>query len=589
MMTFNQAPRFPKPDTTIPGPTDYLGPANMAVDSEHNDPVVIPRATRFPKVQKTPAPGQYAPMQEPSKGHDMTAQVVYDIWTSESGEKNAPLTSRSEPPRRKMVTDDDVEGWEQDRRPMRQGGQRVARNVNELALGGTIASEPGPRQRRQPRQQLRVKKGPRHRFDVTEKEQVLYDEQTRQNTIVELIINKLDREMLSNLGVNPEVVSKVTFANSMEIPPYEAGNSLTSPLNGVLSGTTNHTLVTPSSYKGVEKFVNTASVSQFAPDEHGKYDPYAIDPALANMPSPRSRRPLKEGTRIHGLSRATNKFILAAAEENFEYIGPKTDRMFGIKKMQQTKQRTGPQKLSPRTLRTREPTKPSSYSDPFVARYVNNFGELNAEVSARVSEAIQMQHRMQTMRVRDINKQDVPKQVPKQKRNKDNVFTKLTDSSQYTGAHKHRFDANGRGKGLAGRDGNSGVQYSGGAVHDISNILRQPERATTNQKPSRQNPSNKKLKRKETERFVSSTEQQRQNEPNLDPQGIAKKVQGVLAGDKSEQGKPSLRAKKKAQEQQQQQKPKAGKKKSGGPSIFDRLTDSNQYTGAHKNRFDADG
>ena len=32
------------------------------------------------------------------------------------------------------------------------------------------------------------------------------------------------------------------------------------------------------------------------------------------------------------------------------------------------------------------------------------------------------------------------------------VLDKLTDTSQYTGAHKQRFDADGRGRGLAGRD-----------------------------------------------------------------------------------------------------------------------------------------
>ena len=29
---------------------------------------------------------------------------------------------------------------------------------------------------------------------------------------------------------------------------------------------------------------------------------------------------------------------------------------------------------------------------------------------------------------------------------------RLTDTRGYTGAHKHRFDADGRGKGIAGRD-----------------------------------------------------------------------------------------------------------------------------------------
>lgn len=32
------------------------------------------------------------------------------------------------------------------------------------------------------------------------------------------------------------------------------------------------------------------------------------------------------------------------------------------------------------------------------------------------------------------------------------IFDRLTDSSQYTGTHIHRFDATGRGRGLAGRD-----------------------------------------------------------------------------------------------------------------------------------------
>jgi hypothetical protein len=50
-----------------------------------------------------------------------------------------------------------------------------------------------------------------------------------------------------------------------------------------------------------------------------------------------------------------------------------------------------------------------------------------------------------------------------------NIFDRLTDSSQYTGAHKHRFDSSGRGRGLEGRDRTavgrgyvgSGVQHGG--------------------------------------------------------------------------------------------------------------------------------
>ena len=33
-----------------------------------------------------------------------------------------------------------------------------------------------------------------------------------------------------------------------------------------------------------------------------------------------------------------------------------------------------------------------------------------------------------------------------------NIFDRLTDTSQYTGTHKHRFDETGHGRGLDGRD-----------------------------------------------------------------------------------------------------------------------------------------
>lgn len=57
------------------------------------------------------------------------------------------------------------------------------------------------------------------------------------------------------------------------------------------------------------------------------------------------------------------------------------------------------------------------------------------------------------------------------------VFDRLTDHSAYTGSHKHRFNEDGTGKGLAGREAvskGSGSQtiYRGGNVHSISQILR---------------------------------------------------------------------------------------------------------------------
>jgi hypothetical protein len=57
------------------------------------------------------------------------------------------------------------------------------------------------------------------------------------------------------------------------------------------------------------------------------------------------------------------------------------------------------------------------------------------------------------------------------------VFDRLTDSSGYTGSHKHRFDGQGNGRGMDGRDaiakgsGTKGV-YRGGNVDSLSQILR---------------------------------------------------------------------------------------------------------------------
>jgi len=118
------------------------------------------------------------------------------------------------------------------------------------------------------------------------------------------------------------------------------------------------------------------------------------------------------------------------------------------------------------------------------------------------------------------------------------IFDKLTDASQYTGSHKERFDKEGKGKGLAGRDSLSkgGVgAYHGGAVNDLSQIMR-PNLHQSAAKGS---------------------------SPNA-----AKATENTKTGG-AKKGAP--------------------KKKKDGPSIFDKLTDASQYTGAHKQRFDSSG
>lgn len=61
-----------------------------------------------------------------------------------------------------------------------------------------------------------------------------------------------------------------------------------------------------------------------------------------------------------------------------------------------------------------------------------------------------------------------PKKASPKKDDGKDVLTRLTDSSQYTGAHKERFDANGKGKGLAGRDS----VKSGVGSGDLSELTR---------------------------------------------------------------------------------------------------------------------
>jgi len=57
-----------------------------------------------------------------------------------------------------------------------------------------------------------------------------------------------------------------------------------------------------------------------------------------------------------------------------------------------------------------------------------------------------------------------------------NVFDRLTDTKGYRGTHAQRFDEQGKGRGLAGRDsvskGAAPGTYHGGDVKDLSQILR---------------------------------------------------------------------------------------------------------------------
>ena len=109
------------------------------------------------------------------------------------------------------------------------------------------------------------------------------------------------------------------------------------------------------------------------------------------------------------------------------------------------------------------------------------------------------------------------------------IFDKLTDASLYTGTHQHRFDADGRGRGLDGRD-------AAPKGHGVA-----PKTRTV--------------------------------------QGANVELSAILRPDAKEYT-PALSPPRRSP---------TGSPKKGGPSIFDKLTDSSQYTGSHKARFDGSG
>ena len=110
------------------------------------------------------------------------------------------------------------------------------------------------------------------------------------------------------------------------------------------------------------------------------------------------------------------------------------------------------------------------------------------------------------------------------------IFDRLTDTAKFTGAHKERFDKCGRGKGKAGRT------QEGETIGDISQIVGADRGAPKS--PGR---------------------------GHMSGASVPKSPRGAASS------------------------PGKGKKKVGDGAIFDRLTDTSKFTGAHKERFDKSG
>jgi hypothetical protein len=146
------------------------------------------------------------------------------------------------------------------------------------------------------------------------------------------------------------------------------------------------------------------------------------------------------------------------------------------------------------------------------------------------------------------------------------IVDKLTDTSLYTGAHKARFDNSGNGLGLQGRETVTNTA-------DLSQIVNRSTTLTPG-------------KRGVTMSMEGMNNQQ-QSAPAARPIKAGKNTASNYTATTPSRGmmgsNKSLNASKSPSKSLQSVAPKTG------GNVYDRLTDSSKYTGAHKLRFDADG
>jgi len=146
----------------------------------------------------------------------------------------------------------------------------------------------------------------------------------------------------------------------------------------------------------------------------------------------------------------------------------------------------------------------------------------------------------------------------------DGVYDKLTDTSLYTGTHKQRFDENGQGRGLDGRDTLSKTQ----------GLDKMVERTAGNQmlagNPAFRKPS-------EPNAYISNPSINKTSGSNSN-----------IAGSNSNFNKGSTGALNKNTSNSNSKTTGSNSKLAGG-NVYDRLTNTQGYTGTHKNRFDASG
>eukprot|EP01112_Ceratiomyxa_fruticulosa_P008455 TRINITY_DN2192_c0_g1_i1.p1 TRINITY_DN2192_c0_g1~~TRINITY_DN2192_c0_g1_i1.p1 ORF type:complete len:224 (+),score=65.32 TRINITY_DN2192_c0_g1_i1:382-1053(+) len=191
---------------------------------------------------------------------------------------------------------------------------------------------------------------------------------------------------------------------------------------------------------------------------------------------------------------------------------------------------------------------------------------------------------------------------------KSDIFDRLTDSSKYTGTHKNRFDAEGKGKGKAGR---VDIAEDDGYVASFREKKDKPAGEKKEKQPDI-------VSRLTDPKLYTGAHKSRFDPTTGKGLGVNQTIDKDVPRDLSDLTRPALHAAPRAgasPEKKVVSKPAAPKASSTSPTkagassspkpkpdeaekkvaskpkgdIFDRLTNPALYTGSHKNRFDADG
>ncbi|EFJ52513.1 hypothetical protein VOLCADRAFT_103013 [Volvox carteri f. nagariensis] len=188
------------------------------------------------------------------------------------------------------------------------------------------------------------------------------------------------------------------------------------------------------------------------------------------------------------------------------------------------------------------------------------------------------------------------------------IFDRLTDSSLYTGTHKHRFDENGNGRGLSGRDriskGSGFIAGApGSAVADLSQITRPNLHVASGTGYRSGRGASLVLYHRSPSNDGGSGAAPLSSPGASSPQGPALSVSSPGAPPApstpsprpSSVGRGAMRSSASgapaAHSSGNNSQPRPGRASEVGDrrSIFDRLNDPSTYTGMHRQRFSSDG